>query len=116
MAIDAINAQSFNEVGAAPSESAGVAGGAANGYKFRNVTGVILWMVNNGVATPNVVVQANATYRGKTVGTANTIAMVSGGTKFIHLDPESWNDNDGFTTIHFTGSNETDVGVAVIKT
>ena len=119
MAYTAVNVQTISDAAANPTETNGVAGGDGTGHSV-NITGQEKFLIrNNGAGTPNFVIEANATRKGKAIGGDLTVALAASGSagalKVFKLDPEVFADANGLIKIHYTGTNETDVRLSVFK-
>lgn len=112
MAITPLNAQKTAVTGLAPTESNGVAGGAANGYSVSNDGHVQVALRDSAANAPNMVVQKNGTFKGESIGSDETIASTAVTKWCGPYDPEIYGTT---LTVHFTGGNETEARIAFVK-
>lgn len=96
--------------------TSGVAGGAGTGLKFFNTGQETMTVRNSGVGTPSFVILCSGLLNGKALDESNDItqATAAGTIHYVgRLDPEVYNDPDGYVRMYFTGSNETDLKIVV---
>ena len=94
----------------------GVVGGAGTGWKFPN-TGNETWIIHNTAAnTPGFTILASGTKLGAPLDESNDIVVagIASASWYIgRLNPEIYNDADGYVRIYFDDANAAELKVLV---